>query len=144
MDTVKQILAYKGSVVHCIHPDATVTAALRQMSRHNIGALVVKTGPLPLGMFTERDYARKSFSGEFSAQTTTVQQLMQVRVPWITPDHSVRHCMELMTRRRVRHLPVIDHYRLTGLVSIGDVVHSMIAEREFEIVQLQAYISGIR
>ena len=140
--TVRQILAAKGSAVHSIHPEATVFDALKFMGEQNIGALVVLENGSPVGVFSERDYSRKVVLQGKTSRTTTVGEILSRPVISVTPDDSIEHCMELMTRGRIRHLPVIENGGTAGLVSIGDVVNFIMLAQSHAIRQLTGYISG--
>jgi CBS domain-containing protein len=139
---VRQILADKGQQVHTITRDDSVYAALELMAAHEIGALVVVDGRRVVGVLSERDYARKVILVGRASRDTKVADVMTSKVYTVTPHDTVRACMELMTDRRIRHLPVLEDGDLVGLVSIGDLVKTIIAEQAFEIEQLQGYISG--
>jgi CBS domain-containing protein len=142
MPTIRQVLAQKGSDVLSIAPDATVHEAIKRMADSNIGSLVVIHHGRLVGIFTERHYARNVFLKGRSSPQTRVGDVMEKRVVCIHPDQQVEEGMALMSDKRVRHLPVIDDGNLLGLVSIGDLVKSIISEREFVIEQLEHYIHG--
>lgn len=142
METVRDILQAKGDVVWTIPPDASVYEALKRMAEKGVGALLVAEGDRVEGIISERDCARKVELHGKTATHTPVSDIMTHDVLYVTPDTRVRDCMALMTERRVRHLPVMDGTRLAGLVSIGDVVKSVISEQEFVIEQLENYITG--
>ncbi|MDZ7302213.1 MAG: CBS domain-containing protein [candidate division KSB1 bacterium] len=144
MNKVKRLLELKGSHVWTIAKDATVLDALKLMAEKNIGALPVVEGGALIGIFTERDYARKLGLQGKQAETTRIEEVMTREVITVTPDQSVNDCMALMTEKRIRHLPVLEEGRLVGLVSIGDVVKDIIEELEFFVQQLQNYITGLR
>jgi CBS domain-containing protein len=140
--TVAGILELKGDQVWTIEPDATVYRALELMAERNVGAVVVVDGDELVGIMTERDYARKVVLLDRVSKTTEVAEIMTSELVTVSPQAGVDHCMALMTERRVRHLPVVDGGRLVGLVSIGDVVLAVIADREFMIDQLEQYIQS--
>jgi CBS domain-containing protein len=140
--TVRQLLAQKGGFVHAVGPDASVYEALEAMAKAGIGALVVAEGDRLVGMFSERDYARKVILRGRASRDTKVRDVMTSAVVSVDLDTTVRRCMELMTDGKFRHLPVLEEERLVGLVSIGDLVKTIIAEQAFEIEQLQGYIAG--
>jgi CBS domain-containing protein len=144
MSNIDQILASKGHEVFTVSADSTVFDALQTMAERNVGALVVLDGELIVGMFSERDYARKVILQGLSSPRTVVRQVMTSSVLYATPDQSVEECMALMaTDKHVRHLPVLDSAgRLAGVISIGDLVRSSIADKEFLINQLEKYIVG--
>lgn len=136
------VLAEKGYDVHSITPDASVFEALERMAEHNVGALIVVDRDDVVGILSERDYARKVILLGRASRDTLVREVMTSEVITVDPDTTVGQCMQLMTARRVRHLPVLEDGRLMGVISIGDVVKSIMADQAFEIEQLQGYISG--
>ena len=142
MRTVKQLLDEKGHDVVSVAPDASVIDALRLMSEHGIGALVVLDGSRLAGVMSERDYARKVVLHGRSSAETRVKDIMSSQVHTVIPDDTVNACMLLMTQRRIRHLPVMDGGGVAGMLSIGDLVKAVIADQQEEISQLQQYIAG--
>lgn len=149
METVREFLAKKGREVHSVRPTATMFEALELMAEKNIGAVVVtdEEGRLH-GIFSERDFARKMIIKGKIVHTTSVKEIMTTRVVSVNPDTRINECMALMTEKRIRHLPVLDGEKLIGLVSIGDVVKSMLSEQEmvisqqaYKIDQLETYMS---
>ena len=142
MYTVRHLLQEKGNKVWSIAPQASVYDALQLMADKNIGALLVMEKEKVVGIFTERDYARKVVLKGRSSKTTTVGELETVDVLYVSPDDSIENCMALMTEKRLRHLPVVEEGKLIGLVSIGDIVKAVISEREFTIRELERYITG--
>jgi CBS domain-containing protein len=140
MKTVQQMLEGKTQRLLSISPDATVYDALDLMARHDVGALVVLDGDRLAGIFSERDYARKVILFGKSSRETLVREIMTDKVLCVRPDQSVDQCMALMTDKRVRHLPVLDHKKVIGVISIGDVVKEVISEQQFVIEQLEQYI----
>ncbi|MGW8302242.1 MAG: CBS domain-containing protein [Desulfobacterales bacterium] len=144
MRSVKDILQEKGTQVYSISPDAKVYEALQMMADKNVGALMVMEGDTVAGLISERDYARKIvLKGKFS-KDVPVHEIMTADVIRISPDVDVEECMELMTDKRVRHLPVFKNDRLIGIISIGDIVKAIIEHKEEIIEQLEAYIKGKR
>ena len=142
MTTVKHLLDRKGRRVHSIRPDASVFDALKIMAEKNIGSLVVLEDDKLVGIITERIYAREiALKGRTSAQTS-VRDVMSTNVICVRPEQSVEECMAVMTAKTVRHLPVLERGRIVGLVSIGDMVNSIIRDQEFIIDQLEHYIQG--
>ena len=141
--TVRQVLKEKGSNVWTTTPDSTVYQALQLMVEKNVGALVVLDAGKMVGIFTERDYARKVILQGKSSLDTPVGEIMTFKVYYIPPSRTVEESMALMTEKRVRHLPVLDGDELVGIVSIGDVVKKVIDHQEFTIQQLDSYIMGI-
>jgi CBS domain-containing protein len=144
MTIVQHILDKKGQLVWTIGPDDTVFAAIQEMARKDVGALVVVDNGEPIGIFTERHYARDVFLKGRSSPTTVVKEVIRTGFLYVTPDRTVEECMAIMTAERVRHLPVMDNGSLLGLVSIGDLVKSIIEDREFVIDQLTNYITRTR
>jgi CBS domain-containing protein len=142
MNIVRQILKSKGDQVFTIHPDACVFDALQAMAEKKIGALLVLEGGKVVGILSERDYARKVLLEGRSSKETPVRQIMTERVIGVTPATTVQECMALMTEQRIRHLPVMENERLIGVISIGDVVKSIIEEQEYLIEHLENYIIG--
>ena len=142
MTTVRDILKIKGNRVWTIEPQQTVFDALSLMAEKGIGALVVLEEQRVVGVLSERDYARKVILKGKASKETSVRDIMTSRVCYVSQDRTVDECMALMTDKSIRHLPVIEDDELKGLVSIGDVVKSMISEREFIIERLEAYITG--
>lgn len=142
MQTVSDILLVKGNSVFTVRPTDTVLAALGVMAEHEVGAVLVQDGDKLVGILTERDYARKVVLAGRSSRDSQIRDIMTTQVLCVTPDRTIDECMALMTDRRIRHLPVLDHKRVVGIVSIGDLVKATIAEQEFTIAQLQSYIAG--
>ena len=142
MATVASLLREKGCDLWHTTPDQTVFEALRLMAEKNVGALLVLEGRRPVGIFSERDYARKLvLKGKFS-QETQVREVMTEKLITVRPDETIEQCMTLMTDRHIRHLPVMDGDELLGIISIGDVVRSVISEQKFTISLLENYITG--
>ncbi len=144
MPTVRHVLDGKGRDVHHIHPDASVLDAIRIMAEQHIGALVVLDAGQLVGIVTERDYARKIVLKGRTSPKTPVREIMSARVICARLDQTVEECMAVMTAKAVRHLPVVEHEKLVGMVSIGDMVKSIIADQRFTIEQLEHYIQGCR
>ncbi|HNR21428.1 MAG TPA: CBS domain-containing protein [Steroidobacteraceae bacterium] len=137
---VRHVLDRKGSAVHAIGPDATVLEALRLMATHGIGALLVMQGDKVLGVISERDYARKVALLGRASHDTPVSQIMTSPAVTVAPDDTVDSCMRVVTDKRIRHLPVIANGRVVGVLSIGDLVKTLIGEQRETIEQLEAYI----
>lgn len=144
MKIVRDILQAKGSQVWSISPDRSVFDALTLMAEKNVGALVVLDGDRVVGIISERDYARKVILKGKSSKEIPVREIMTSHVVCVRPEQSMEECMALMTDKHVRHLPVAEHDRLVGLISIGDAVKAIIEEKEFIIGQLENYITGNR
>jgi CBS domain-containing protein len=144
MTTVRHILDRKGHQVWSLHSDDTVYDAIKMMAEKDVGALLVLDGGKIVGIVTERDYARNVFLKGRASPQTLVAEIMVRDVVSVKPDNSIEEGMALMTAKRVRHLPVISNGELLGIVSIGDLVKSIISDREFAIEQLEHYISGAK
>jgi CBS domain-containing protein len=145
MKSVAEILKSKPDrSVYNIAPGSSVFDALRIMADKNIGALLVEDGGKIVGIFTERDYARKIVLLDRSSKQTTIAEVMSSPVMYVRPAQTNEECMALMTDNHLRHLPVMDDEKLVGLVSIGDLVKDIISEQQFIIDQLQHYIQGYR
>jgi CBS domain-containing protein len=123
-------------------PDAMVYDALELMADKNVGAVLVIDADRLVGILSERDYARKVILHGKSSKDTPIREIMTQRVVYVRPQQTAEECMALMTDKRVRHLPVLEDDQLVGVISIGDVVKSIISEQEFIIEQLERYISG--
>ena len=140
MKTVAQLLKLKPTGIVAVAPDATVLDAVKLLAEKNVGAVLVMDGHRLVGMFSERDYARKvALKGKSSAQTP-VSEIMTRQVVFVTPTHTNEQCMALMTEKRIRHLPVVADDQVVGLLSIGDLVKDIISEQQFIISQLESYI----
>jgi CBS domain-containing protein len=142
MTIVRQLLDRKGRAIFSVEPGAPVLEAIRAMAAHHVGALLVMEGEALRGIVSERDYARKVILMGRSSADTPVRDIMTAEVITVSPETSVQTCMQLVTDRRVRHLPVIEGARVVGMVSIGDLVKAVIAEQQQHIEQLENYIRG--
>jgi CBS domain-containing protein len=141
MTTVQNLLDHKGHDVLTISGSETVYKAIREMADRNVGSMVVTDDEdSPVGIFTERDYARKVFLQGKSSTTTALEDILDEQVVCARLDQTVEECMAVMTDKRVRHLPVLDNGKLVGIISIGDLVQSTIADQQFVIDQLELYI----
>jgi CBS domain-containing protein len=140
MKNVREILRNKGNCVFSIAPDATVLAAIELMAEKNIGALLVMEGAKLVGIFTERDYSRKIILAGKSSDKTLVKEIMTQQVLVIQPDTTIEECMALMIENSVPYLPVIEDGRVIGVISVGNVVKTIISEQHFVIKNLQQYI----
>ena len=143
-DAVSSVLRRKSSdrKVLSISPDASVYDAIAMMAENSIGALLVVSNGLLVGILSERDYARKVVLQSRSSKDTRVSEIMSSPVVTVSPAHTVEECMRLMTDKRIRHLPVIDGSTIAGIVSIGDLVRSVITVQGETIQYLQQYING--
>ena len=142
MRTVQQLLDEKGHDIQSVHPDESVYDAIQKLANANIGALIVVEDDRPVGIFTERDYARNVVLKGKSSPTTPVRDIMTTRVIFVKPEQTVEDCMAIMTDKHIRHLPVLDGEKLVGMISIGDLVKSIIADQKFTIEQLEQFIQG--
>jgi len=141
VQTAAEILRVKGTDVWSIGPDDTILHAIQLMANHEIGALLVMDNDKLVGIVTERDYTRKVALEDRSSKKSLVREIMSHKVLCARPEQTVQECMALMSDKRARHLPVVDHKKVIGIISIGDLVQSIIAEQKFEIEALQHYIT---
>lgn len=141
MHSIRDILREKGTKVQSIDPNENVYEALRQMDEHGIGALLVLEGNKPIGLFSERDYARKLALRGLRSRETAVKTIMSSPVLTISPDASVQQGLSMMTEKFIRHLPVVDSSGVLGMVSIGDLVKAVIQDQESLIEQLEGYLA---
>jgi CBS domain-containing protein len=142
MNTVSSLLSRKNKTSVTVSPDTSVMEALKLMSEKNIGSVIVMQGDQYLGIVTERDYSRKiALKGKNSA-TTTVSEIMSSDLPSVNPADSIEHCMELMTTKNIRYMPVFENKKLVGIVSMSDVVKETILAQKETINQLQSYIQS--
>jgi CBS domain-containing protein len=139
--SIRDILREKGTKVQSIDPNENVYEALRQMDEHGIGALLVMEGNKPIGLFSERDYARKLALRGLRSRETAVKTIMSSPVLTISPDASVQEALSMMTEKFIRHLPVVDGSGLIGMVSIGDLVKAVIQDQQSLIEQLESYLA---
>jgi CBS domain-containing protein len=141
MGKVRDILESKGSVVFAVQPSAIVYSAIELMCQKNIGGLLIVENDKLVGIFTERDYARKLILKGKSSKDTPISELMTKDPFTVTPENSIEDCMNLMTDKHIRHLPVVDGNKLIGMISIGDVVKTIIHEQKGIIEHLESYIN---
>ena len=141
MASIKQVLQGKGHEICSIGPEASVYDAIAKMAQEDVGALVVLEDDSLVGVLSERDYARKVVLQGRSSRDTKIKDIMTTRVAFARPEQSVEDCMAMMTEKRIRHLPVMDGDNLLGVISIGDLVKSIIEEQQHVIEQLEQYIS---
>ena len=140
MKTVKQLVDEKPHKLLSIAPSMSVFEALQKMAEFDVGALVILDEGRLVGIFSERDYARKLILHGKSSRETRIEEIMTTRVVCIGPDRSAEECMALMTDKRVRHLPVLEDKKVVAVISIGDVVREMIDDQKHTIEQLEQYI----
>ncbi len=142
MKTVRDILKVKGDEIWRIKPDASVFEALELMAEKKVGALMVMDGERVAGIISERDYARKVILLGRSSPSTMVKEIMTSAVVYTHLEQPIEECMALMTDKRIRHLPVMEEGKLIGVISIGDLVKSIIDDQKFIIEQLERYITS--
>lgn len=142
MNTVRDILQKKGNSVYGISPESSVYDALEELEENNLGSLVVIENGKLIGVFTERDYARKVILKGRSSKETLVKHIMTSRPIFVTPDTTIEECMQMMTDKFIRHLPVLDNEELVGLISIGDLVKYIMSDKDFIIDCLERYIKS--
>lgn len=140
MTTARHLLDRKGRAVYSIGPDEPVLEGIRLMAEHHVGALLVMQGDELVGIVSERDYARKVILKGRSSADTPVSQIMSAPVVTVALNNSVQECMQLVTARRLRHLPVLDGKKVVGIISIGDLVKAVMEEQQQTIEQLESYI----
>ena len=140
MKTVRELVEGKEQRLLSVAPDDSVYAALKKMAQHDIGALVVVSGDKLVGVFSERDYARRVILEGKSSRETQVSEIMTRQVICVSPERTADQCMAVMTQKRVRHLPVIENKQVVAVISIGDVVREMISDQQHTIEQLEQYI----
>jgi len=142
MRTVRQLLEAKTPEVFAVAPDAPVIDAIRLMAAKGIGAVLVMDGSRLVGILSERDYARKIVLEGRSSKDTPVNAIMTSQLVTVGPEHVVPDCMQMVTRNRIRHLPVVENGAVVGMISIGDLVAAVIEDQQHELDQLQRYIAG--
>ena len=142
MEKIRNVLREKGTDVWSVGPRATAYEALEVMADKNVGALLVVNEGVLVGIFSERDYARKVILRGKTSRETFVEELMTRDVYALAPDASIEECMVLMAQTHCRHMPVLEDGQLVGIVSIGDVVNSIISQQDIKIKDLENYISG--
>jgi CBS domain-containing protein len=144
MITVKKLLAQKGNAIYSVTPETRVLQALKLMAEHDIGALLVMENDQLLGIFSERDYARKVILKGRSSKETQVKDIMTPKVLCIRPQQSLSECMAVMSRNRIRYLPVVEREHVVGFISIGDVVSAIIADQENALQRLEQVVLGAK
>jgi CBS domain-containing protein len=142
MELIKNLIKEKGNEIWSIEPSASVFDAVKLMSDKGIGALMVMQGNKLEGVISERDYARKVILKNRLSRETSVEEIMTTRVVYAHPEQNVEECMVLMTEKHIRHLPIMVEEKLLAVVSIGDLVKSIIAQQQLTIKQLEQYVSG--
>ena len=142
MKTVSDLLKAKPQRLISVRPEQSVLEAIKVLAEEDIGAALVMSGDRLAGIFSERDYTRKVILQGRSSNTTRVEEIMTPRVVCVSPRTGTRECMQLMSEKQIRHLPVVEDGRPVGMVSIRDIVSDIIADQDFTIEQLEHYISG--
>ena len=142
MKTVRNIVQHKSNSIYSVHPEASVLDALKVMMDKNISALLVMEGADLKGIFTERDYARKIILLGKASKETKIKEVMTAKLEVVDQNSSIDYCMQIMTDKHIRHLPVIDHGKVSGMISIGDLVKFVIEDQKQTIEQLKSYISS--
>ena len=142
MGKIADVLARKGDEVHAVTRETTVFEGIKKMVDNNLGSIIIKDGDSICGIFTERDYLRRVVIEGRTSITTPIHEVMTSRLIYVAPSSTVEDCLTIMTKKRIRHLPVMQEGKLAGIVSIGDLVKFLSKEREIEITYLTEYISG--
>ena len=142
MNTVADILAARPAKIESLPPTATVREALQRMAEREIGSVLIMQGDALLGIFTERDYARKIALKGLSSTDALLADVMTARLYVVGPRQTVQECLGIMTKGKLRHLPVVEGGQVVGLVSIGDLVNAQLAQQRFLIEQMESYIRG--
>jgi CBS domain-containing protein len=140
--SIRQLLEEKGYQIHSVSPDITVFDAIKLMSELGIGALLIVENEKIAGIFSERDYTRKIVLKNRSSRETAVREIMTENVICMTMDQNIEDCMATMSKHQIRHLPVVEDNKPVGMLSVKDVMRSLLLEKEFIISQLENYISG--
>lgn len=140
--TVRQILENKGYNIHSVTPDTWVIDAIKLMAEASVGALLVMDNGQVAGIVSERDYTRKVILNNRSSQNTRVRDIMTSDVVSVSPDQNIEDCLVMISSHQIRHLPVVENGKAVGMLSVMDVVKTIISEKEFIIEQLENYISG--
>lgn len=143
LNTVRQLIKFKGDQVWSVEKKATVLKAMQTMAEKEVGGVVVMDGGEVVGIFTERDHARKVGLMNKKPDELCVEEVMTKELIIVHPSQTVRECMSIMTENRVRHLPVFENGKMIGIISIGDVVRDLIEELQFFVQQLENYITGL-
>lgn len=142
MKCVKHIVKNKSNAIYSVNPDTSVLDALQVMMDKNISALLVMEGPELMGIFTERDYARKIILVGKSSKETPIADVMTSSLETVDMKTSIDQCMQIMTTKQIRHLPIVEDAKVAGMISIGDLVKFVIEDQKQTIEQLQTYISS--
>lgn len=142
MSTVSKVLEKKGNEILSVSPETVVLDAIKKMAERSAGTALVMDGGQLVGIISERDFIRKVYLNNKCGQGVTVKEIMSESLTTVTPDEVLENCLATMTAKRIRHLPVVEDGSVVGILSIGDIVKYMLEEKDFEIKNLQSYISG--
>ncbi len=142
MSTVSKVLKKKGKEILSVSPDAVVFDVIEKMAEQSVGTALVMEGDQLIGIVSERDFIRKIYLQKKSEQGVTVKDIMSIGLLTVSPGEVLEKCMSIMTEERIRHLPVLDAGKVVGILSMGDIIKYLIDEKDFEIKNLQNYISG--
>ena len=142
MRPILELLKKRDATTYNLNPEDSVFAALQRLADHNVGAMMVMEGGKLVGVFSERDYTRKIALAGRSSKDTLVADIMTAQVLMVSPKSSTRECMELMSEKKIRHLPVVDGDKVLGMISIRDLMNDIIADHENTISQLESYIKS--
>ncbi len=142
MSTVSKVLEKKGNEILSVSPDTAVFEAIEKMAERSAGTALVMEGDRLVGLISERDFIRKIYLPKKYGQGVAVKEIMSTELTTVSPDELLENCMTAMTEKRIRHLPVVEEGKVVGIISIGDIVKFMAEQKDFEIKNLQSYISG--
>jgi CBS domain-containing protein len=142
MSTVNKVLDKKGKEILSVSPDTVIFDAIEKMAGRSAGTALVMDGDRLVGIISERDFIRKIYLKDKCGQGVKVSEVMSTELTTVSPDESLENCMNLMTDKRIRHLPVMEGDQVVGIISIGDIVKYMVNEKDFLIKNLQSYIAG--
>jgi len=142
MSTVSKVLEKKNDEILSVSPDTTVFDAIEQMAARSAGTALVMDGGKLAGILSERDFIRKVYLQNLCGKGITVSEIMSSDLTTVSPGETIEDCMNKMTQKRIRHLPVVEDEKVVGIISIGDLVKYLVEEKDFEIKNLQSYISG--
>ncbi len=142
MSTVSKVIEKKGSDILSVSPDTVVFDAIKKMAERSAGTALVMEGDQLVGLISERDFIRKIYLQNKCGESVKVGEIMSTELTTVSPDEQLENCMTIMTEKRIRHLPVLEDGKVVGIISIGDIVKFMAEQKDFEIKNLQSYISG--
>jgi len=142
MSTVSKVIEKKGNEILSVSPETLVFDAIEKMAERSAGTALVMEGDQLVGLISERDFIRKVYLQGKCKESLCVSEIMSTELSTVSPDELLENCMKMMTEKRIRHLPVLEENRVVGIISIGDLVKFMAEQKEFEIKNLQSYISG--